>query len=313
VINGSDGSRARTVQIAPKGAVQSCPQVLDLNGDGIKDILATTFNGDKRVVAASGAVSEPPLGDDRGPRPVQELWHVETGSAMLYHGPSAGDLDGDSKTDFAIGAYDGKVYAFHMDGSPLWTTPELERYIMGPTAIADLDGDGKPEVIVAGDFVTALRGADGSTLWKEPFDTPGGYWSVTRGVAIADLDGDGSPDLAAMNGRGLFKVLRGRDGQTLWEIDLSPLVEGKVDMNSHGPTIADLDGDGKLDVFVVVGHGESNDMSKNTGVAVCLTGFGGPAKGPDGSPRGWFMFRHDPENTGDVRTPLPAALLERLK
>src|SRR5207249_3091091 len=131
----------------------------------------------------------------------------------------------DSKPDFAIGAYDGKVYAFHADGSALWTTKAVERYIMAPTVIADVDGDGKPEVIITGDKVTALRGADGSKLWSVPFDKPGAYWSVTRGVSIADLDGDGKPDLAALDGRGLFKVLRGSDGATLYEFDGSALVE----------------------------------------------------------------------------------------
>jgi outer membrane protein assembly factor BamB len=312
VIEGADGSAVKTVQIAPKGAVQSCPVVADLNGDGFKDFIATTFNGDKRVVAASGAVSEPPLGKDHSARPVHELWHVETGSPMMYHGVSVGDLEGKGQDDFVIGAYDGKVYAFRADGSTLWTAAPGERYIMAPTVIADVDGDGKPEVIVTGDKITALRGKDGSTLWSVPFDKPGMYWSVTRGVSVADLDGDGKPDLAALNGRGLFKVLRGSDGATLYEFDASTLVEGTVDMNSNAPVIADLDGDGKLDVFFVVGHGESKDMTKNSGVAVCLTGFAGSSKNADGSPAGWFMFRHDPWNTGNVNTPLPAALRMRL-
>ncbi len=312
VINGQTGKGLRTVQIAAKGAVQSCPIVMDLNGDGHKDFLATTFNGDKRIVAATGAIEEPPLGEDRGPRPVHELWHVETGSPMLYHGPSVGDLDGDGKPDFAIGAYDGRVYAFKMDRSRLWTTKPIERYIMGPTAIADLDGDQKPEVIAACESITALR-ADGSTMWTKRFDEPGQYWAITRGVSIADMDGDGKPDVCALNGRGLFKVLRGTDGQTLYEFDTASIWNGKAESCSHIPLIADFDGDGKLDVFFVVGRGSSDHPESNSGIAVCLTGFAGSAKNADGSPAGWFMHRHDPQNTGNVRTPLEPALLMRLK
>ena len=312
VINGQDGSRVRTVQIAPKGAVQSCPIVMDLNSDGHMDYLATTFNGDNRVVAATGAVEEPPLGEDHGPRPVHELWHVETGSPMLYHGPSVGDLNGDGKPDFAIGTYDGKVYAFGKDGSKLWTTESIERYIMGPTVIADVDGDNKPEVIVAGESVTVLK-ADGTTLWTKRFDKPGEFWAITRGVSVADLDGDGKPDLAAINGRGLFKVLRGADGATLYEFDTAGIYDGKAESCSNLPLIADFDGEGRLDVFFVVGRGTSNQGAKNSGVAVCLTGFGGSAKKSDGSPAGWFMHRHDAQNTGNVSTPIEAALLQRLK
>lgn len=309
VIDAADGSRVRLVQIAPKGAVQSCPIVTDLNGDGAMDFIAATFKGNKRVVAADGAAKEEP-----GAEPaVHELWHVAVGSDMVYHGPSVGDLEGNGRPCFAIGAYDGKVHTFRADGSPIWTTKVIERYIMAPTAIADLDGDGKPEVIATGDKVTALRGPDGSVLWSVPFEPAGAYWSITRGVAVADLDGDGKPDLAALDGRGVFKVLRGGDGATLYEFDASKLVDAKVEMNSHGPVIADLDGDGKLDVFFVVGRGDAQHPDDGAGAAVCLTGFAGRARNKDGSPAGWFMFRHDTRNTGNAATPLEPALLKRLK
>jgi outer membrane protein assembly factor BamB len=318
VIDGRDGTRVRTVQIAGKGAVQSCPVVMDLNGDGHEDYIATSFRGDGRIVAADGAApNEPPApagADGKGaPSPaIHELWHIQTESQMLYHGPSVGDLEGTGKPDFAIGAYDGKVYAFRMDGTKLWTSATVDRYIMGPTAIADLDGDGNPDVIVAGDKVTVLRGKDGSVLWSVPFDKPGTSWSITRGVSIADMDGDGRPDLCALNGRGLFKVLRGSDGATLYEFDAGPLCQKKVEMNSHVPLIADFDGDGKVDIFLVVGHGNSQKPDEGAGVAICLTGFGGAAKNTDGSLNGWFMHRHDPQNTGNVRTALEDGLLKRL-
>ncbi len=306
VIRGADGAPVRVVQIAPRGAVQSCPIVTDLNGDDVKDFIAATFRGDDRVAAVDGSVAEAPLGDDHGPRPVHELWHVQTGS-HIYHGPSVGDLDGDGRADFAVGSYDGKVYAFRADGSSLWTASPGERYIMAPTVMADLDGDGRAEVVATGERVTAIR-ADGSTMWSERFDAPGTYWAISRGVSVADLDGDGRPDLAALNGRGLFKVLRGADGATLAEFDAARIHERTMTSVSHLALIADLDGEPGLEVFFVVG----GDMQDRHGLAVCLTGFAGRAVNADGSLNGWFMHRHDPLNTGNLSTALPPELRARI-
>jgi outer membrane protein assembly factor BamB len=287
LIRGLDGAAIRVLKVAP-GAVQSCPLAVDLNGDGVNDLLAANFRGDHRLHAVDGTSTA---------EQVKELWHLQTGD-HIYHGPSIGDLDGDGKPEMAIGSYDGKVYCIRGDGAPAWSR-KVDRYIMAPTAMCDLDGDGAPEVIVTGDRVSVLK-ADGSTLWSADA-TSRGYESVTRGVAVADLDGDGRPDLAALNGAGLFRVYRGADGKVLWELDAAALARGKVTMNSHCPVIADLDGDGQMEVFFVVG-GDGNDKH---GMAICLTGF--PGKGP-----GWYMFRHDAQNTGNAATPLEPALLKRL-
>ncbi len=318
VIRAADGKGIRNVQVAPQGAVQSCPIVADLNGDGVVDYIAATFNGPKeykgamRVVAVDGSKQNEAaaMGPDGKPvaMKVNELWHLETGGS-IYHGPSMGDLDGDGKPDFAIGSYDGLVHAFRMDGTRLWKAVPGERYIMGPTVMADLDGDGKTEVIAASERVTAIK-TDGSSLWAVRFDKPGAYWAVTRGVSVADLDGDGKPDVAALNGRGLFKALRGSDGATLYEFDAKAVFKGKAEACSNLPIIADFDGDGKLDVFFVVGEATSTTPEKNWGVAICLTGFEGSAKNADGSPAGWFMHRHDERNTGNVLTPIQTPLFK---
>lgn len=302
-----EGSLIRHVPIAPKGAVQSCPLVLDLNGDGVMDYIGATFNGDNRVVAIDGAAEPTAFGTDRKPISVHPLWHVQTGSS-IYHGPAMGDLDGDGKPDFTIGSYDGKVYAFRSDGSALWTAAPGERYFMGPTTIADLNGDGKPEVVAASEKVTVFN-ADGSTRWSTRFDKPGNFWSVSRGASVADLSGDGKPDLSLLNGRGLFKVLSGTDGATLFEFDASTVFKGPLQSTSNAPIIADFDGDGQLDVFIVVGRGSSQDPQNNSGLALCLTGFPGRATKPDGSPAGWFSHRHDAQNTGNTATRVDPATL----
>jgi outer membrane protein assembly factor BamB len=330
VVDATNGARLRTVRVVDKGAVQSCAAVLDLNGDGHEDYVATSFNGDGRVVAVDGvrkstsaaggtdagaATSAPPSppGAEVYDELNSQLWHVQTTSKMLYHGPSVGDLDADGKADLVIGSYDGKVYAVRADGTALWTTPKVERYIMGPTALGDIDGDGAIDVLVAGDKVTALRGKDGSVMWSTPFTKKAvGSWSVTRGVSIADLDGDGGLDVAALDGRGVFKAFRGKDGTLIHEFNAGELCDRAVTMNSHVPLIADFDADGKVDVFFVVGAANPEKQGDSAGVAVCLTGFTGPARREGGELNGWFMHRHDPHNTGNVATPLPEALTESL-
>lgn len=288
VIRGSDGAISRTLHVAP-GAVQSCPVVMDVDGDGFMDFIAANFRGDHRVHCVSG-------------KDGHELWHMQAGDHM-YHGCSVGDLDGDGAMDLAIASYDGKVYAFHArDGALMWTATPGDRYFMSPTAIADVDGDDKPEVISASQKITVLRGSTGEIIWSEDADESRGVDSVTRGVSVADLDGDGSLDLAFLNSRGLFRAVRARDGSELCRFDAAKWLEKDVQSNSHGPTIADLDDDGQLDVFFVVGKAEEKDR---WGQAMCLSGFNGHGEG-------WYLLRHDERNTGNIAAPIDPTVRARI-
>jgi len=277
-----DGKALRTIPCAP-GAVQSAPAIVDIDGDKVKDLVVCNFKGDNRVHAVSG-------------KDGKELWTAQTGD-NIYHGPSVGDLDGDGTPELTVACYDGRVYALRAkDGKILWKKKPGDRYFMSPTVHTDVDGDGRQEVIACGQKLTVFCG-DGSTLYSVKADEAMG-WGVTRGVAVADLDGDGGPDLAYLTGNGMFRVVRGRDGATLYEFDAGTLSKKPLMQGSHGPMIADLDGDGRLDVFFVVGGGLEKDKF---GIAVCLTGFAGRGEG-------WYMFRHDHWNTGNVKTEIEEAV-----
>lgn len=289
VLGGADGKVLRSLAIAP-GAVQSCPIVMDLNGDGTPDFIGGNFRGDHAMHAVDGTDGH-------------ELWSVKTGN-FIYHGPSLWDPLGDGKPHFVFGSYSGKVYSVDAAGNPDFVAEPGERYIMAPTAILDIDGDGKDECIATCEHVTCINGK-GEIVWKSDVTAKSGWDSVTRGVAIADLSGDGRQDLAYLTGDGFFKVLDARDGSLLYSYDASGVCgEGKkVSQSSHCPVIGDLDGDGLLDVFFVVGGMEERkdgEPMKRYGAAVCLGGFAGKASATNQ----WPMFRHDASNTGNVRTPI---------
>ena len=133
-----------------------------------------------------------------------------------------GDLDGDGKADLVAannnsftvsvlrntttGGITSGSFAAKVD----FTTAGDPRGI----AIGDLDGDGKPDLVVTHslDKVSVLRNTStGGSITASSFAPQVGFTTDTSpiGVAIGDLDGDGRPDLATANdGGNTVSVLR---------------------------------------------------------------------------------------------------------
>jgi hypothetical protein len=124
-----------------------------------------------------------------------------------------GDYDNDGDSDIFIGnrcipgAY-GEIPAsvlLRNDGNGKFTNvtnqiaPQLSRLGMVTDARwADIDGDGKKELIVVGDYmpVTILKFINGKLEIKNQIKNSSGWWNC---LTVADINNDGHPDLIAGN------------------------------------------------------------------------------------------------------------------
>jgi hypothetical protein len=155
--------------------------------------------------------------DRLDPKPRYVLESDETGARFGYMFMSVpGDLDGDGvpdlyATDFsnaAKGPSTGRAYAFSgKTGKALLTlTGETqgEGFGIGPAAAGDVDGDGRPDLIVgawqyAGAAMSGGRaylysGRDGKLLKTYTCRIPGDTFGFDA-VGVGDTDGDGTVDL----------------------------------------------------------------------------------------------------------------------
>ena len=279
ILNAEDGSLIDTA--GPfNGHIQSGPSLIDLDRDGQLDFVVAMFGGDDRVYAVNGS-------------DYSIMWSFQTGDSM-YHGCSFANLDDDEYPELVIGNYDGKVYAIHGEnGSLYWAYDGT--YAFYNTAIADLDNDELLEIVASGSYSVSVLNHDGSLLWDE--STGGSF----RGASIADIDGDNDLDVVIGDSDGILKSLQGNNGNEIWSFNAATDYGTTPFDIDHGPVIADLNGDGYLDVFFIGGRGYSGDPENNYGRAYALT------IGVTGE-EGWSMFRHDYCNSGCFNHTHPGTL-----
>lgn len=212
--------------------------VADFDGDGHDDVAAIDGSDGIRVY----------LGSSSGLGPPTSLAGTETPWSI-----AVGDLDDDGDLDLAVGALDPQVtiYLGSGDGAFAPIGPPLD---VGEGAeivrIADIDGDGTAELLVAGEFDDATTGP-----WVTVFDGGDGDW--TSGTDDFQLPGTASirdmrPFLdPAFAAPGLVVFLT--DGQLVFappadgfSPEFSPVTA--LTPGEWRITVGDLDGDDDPDV-----------------------------------------------------------------
>ena len=213
------------------------PALADLDLDGRTDI----------VIAAAGGEGENLLYRlaDGG----EVMWKINL-PAPATAGVTLGDVDRDGTLDILV-ACGPQLLCYDARGKLKWsfaTTEEIDSF----ATIADLDGDGAPEVIFgANDNQLHVLNADGTEKWR--FATKS--W-IVGGVSVADLDGDGQ--LEVIFGSMDFNIycLDSR-GRLKWKHETEDWV-------ASSPAVADVDGDGKLETLA----------SSDDGHLYCLSHLG---------------------------------------
>ncbi|MBN2014289.1 MAG: VCBS repeat-containing protein [Candidatus Altiarchaeota archaeon] len=245
----------------------------DVDGDGKKEILVGAGSGSLRnevfVISPEGRI----------------IWSASTVGEV--HSITAEDIDGDGVKEVLVGSYGrwgtystaAAVQVFNSKGTKVFTFP-TDRGVAS-VHVADLEGDGKKEILVGSYQELHVLDDQGTELWE--YSTGG----LIREIAVEDIDADddkeiilGSNDVYVLNKKGelewqnpvgseVYDIMLvdlnkdgfneiiaacsdgayvvESDGETLWEYETNTVREVSAD---------DLEGDGYAEL--AIGSGDKN-------------------------------------------------------
>jgi Bacterial Ig-like domain/FG-GAP-like repeat len=175
-----------------------------------------------------------------------------------------GDLTAEGRPDVVVGSLGCGVRVLQQAPDGAFEPVQQFNTPVDVLRLADLDGDGQPELLGAGmnaAGVQVWRQAAGAPLLPLPAIDLNG--SPVRDLRVADLDGDGRADLVLALGvqgsRQQVAILRQLPGGGF---SAPALLSAGIEAAANGVAVGDLNADGRLDIVATVGG------NANAGVAV---------------------------------------------
>jgi len=273
--------------------VMSTPAIADVDGDGLPEVAWGSLDAHIYLVRGANGTDKPGW-----PRFVRDT---------IFSSPALFDLDGDGKPEVIIGADahaegppfntpdGGCLHALRYDDTELPGFPKcIDQVIVSSPAVGDIDGNGKPEIVVGTGLYWPSRAhrlyafrCDGSSVPGWPVPTDG---QVITAPALADLDGDGVLDVVATDDNtapsSTFHIYAFRGtGAMLWKT--APRNFFGSTLSAGHPVVADVLGNGDLEVLVA------------TNTEICVLSRSGVQLTDDGShAAGSFSFYADTTISG---------------
>ncbi|KAK7349966.1 hypothetical protein VNO77_07911 [Canavalia gladiata] len=131
--------------------------------------------------------------------------------AYMYSSPTVVDLDGDGNLDILVGTSFGLFYVLDHHGKVREKFPLEMAEIQGAVAAADVNDDGKIELVTTDTHGNvAVWTPKGELIWEQHLKS-----LIPQGPSVGDVDGDGHTELVVPTLSGKIHVLDGRDGKSI--------------------------------------------------------------------------------------------------
>lgn len=241
-LNGATGT---PTWIANTKGSDSPPTIADIDNDSKPEIVHGEFTGYVIGINAENGT---------------QAWEILVDpNSWVQTAPTIVDLDNNGQLDFVVATWNfnflDSIFAYRGDNQArLWAYP-VHDHIYHGSAIGDLDGDNKPEVLIGSynDTLYCLNGENGTVSWK--YKGPG---YIGGPVTLADVDNDGSCDVIFVGGSKVTVLTN--TGSFKWDYAIP-----NAGQSFRGVAVADINNDVYPDVI----------FGSSTGVLYALNGNNG--------------------------------------
>jgi len=174
----------------------------------------------------------------------------EGGTSQWLSTPVVADINQDKISELLIASVSGKLYVWQPNGAPAkgWPVSAIEGdvFYVTPT-IGDLDGDGKPEIVIGScnnaqsGYLYAWKGS-GEALMGFPVNLKSNIQSV---AVIGDLSGNGAKEIVVGTNLGnkVWAINSTGEAYPFWPAETKGWM-------CNNPLLADIIGDKKLETII---------------------------------------------------------------